>query len=93
MAAQGRKLYKENALLMIDSCRQLIATKDDPLGKGPEFIGWQPEQINHTLWDYFDREDRTRGHYDICIAWVTVLGLGAFLKIREQFPEILEEEA
>ena len=85
-------LYKQNAHLMIDACRQLIATEEESLGKGPEFAGWQPEQINHSLWDYFNRDEHVRGHYDICIAWVTVLGLGALLKIRKRFPEILEEE-
>jgi hypothetical protein len=76
---------------MLDACRQLIATEDDLLGRGPDDIGWQPEQINHTDWDYFDRTSHKHGSYDIDIAWVTVLTLGSYQSILEEFPSMLEE--
>lgn len=75
--------------LLLNACRQLIANSQDTLGRDEVDIGWQPEQLNHTDWDYFDRESHMNGHYDIDIAWVTVLGLGAFQKINKQYPKIL----
>ncbi len=79
--------YDASARLMMNACRQLISCEKTPLGKGPEFTGWQPEQINHTAWDYFDRADRQKGFFDVCIAWVPVLTLGAYLSIKAEFPE------
>ncbi len=75
--------------LMLNACRQLVANKDDLLGRGVDEIGWQPEQMNHTAWDYFDRLEYKHGSYDIDIAWVAVLGLGAYQKIEERFPEMV----
>jgi hypothetical protein len=85
------RIYRDQGLLMMRACRQLIATEKDPLGRGSEDIGWQPEQINHTEWDYFDRAEHRTGHFDIDIAWVTVLGLGAFQRIERRFPEALSD--
>jgi len=76
--------YRRTAYKMMDACRQLIATEEDPLGRGPSFIGWQPEQVNHTTWEYFDRESLMNGHFAIDIAWVNVLGFDAYLTLREQ---------
>ena len=85
----GEEIFRINGLRMMNACRQLISRKGFPLGNGLDLPGWQPEQINHTSWDYFNRKDRSRGHFDICVAWVQVLGLGAFIRIRERFPEFL----
>ncbi|ADK80901.1 glycoside hydrolase family protein [Sediminispirochaeta smaragdinae] len=89
--ASGTDIYRKNALMMINACRQLAGEglRGSPAAAGAD--GWQPEQINHTNWDYFNRVDRSKGFYDICIAWVTVLGLGAWLKIEKRFPEVFRE--
>ncbi|MDY4609237.1 MAG: hypothetical protein SPD11_01315 [Sphaerochaetaceae bacterium] len=88
--ATGDVFFRDQAVLMMNACRQLVGTVDNLLGRPIEFLGWQPEQINYTDWDYFDRPSNFCGTYDIDIAWVNVLGLGAYLKIRNRFPAVLE---
>jgi hypothetical protein len=88
--ATGDSFYQEQALLMTNACRQLIATRENLLNRDPSFIGWQPEQVNHTCWEYFDRKEKMNGFYEIDIAWVTVLTLGSFLQIKERFPQALQ---
>ena len=88
--ATNDALWKRCALLMIGSCGQLISDEKDLLGRGKDFIGWQPEQINHTNWDYKLRYLGTKGRFHSCVAWVVVLTLGALLDIRERFPDILD---
>ncbi len=87
----GRILFKRQAVLMMSTCQQLMADQEDLLGREEQDLGWQPEQINHTRWDYFGREAYTSGHFDIDIAWVTILGLGAYQRICRRYPAILEE--
>ena len=77
---------------MINACNQLIAAKHDYLGRGPEYEGWQPEQMNHTKWEYFGRIEKQKGYFDICISWVTVLELTSLFKLKEEFPEIMDFE-
>ncbi len=89
-AATGERIYEQQAHLMANACRQLIADANDALGRDASFIGWQPEQINHTNWDYFDEATRFCGSFDIDIAWVNVLGLGAYMKIKERFARFME---
>jgi len=89
--ACGDSFYYVQAVRMMHACRQLTATSTRTLGKDSSFAGWQPEQINHTQWDYFDRPDHAKGYFDICIAWETVLTLGAYLQIRRECPEALNE--
>lgn len=81
--------YRNQAMQMINACNQLVATQQNMLGRESQFVGWQPEQINHTEWEYFDRKEKMNGVYDIDIAWVTVLTLGSYQKINERFPDIL----
>jgi hypothetical protein len=88
--ATNDALWKRCALLMIDSCSQLISDKGDLLGRNRDFIGWQPEQLNHTNWDYKLRFLGTKGMFHSCVAWPVVLTLGAMLDIRERFPDILD---
>ncbi len=83
--------YYDQAILMIEACRQLVATEQQFLGRDERFIGWQAEQLNHTMWEYFDRPTLMNGHFDIDIAWVTVLTLGAYQRIKQQFPDVLGE--
>jgi len=87
----GDSFFRDQAHLMIQACRQLVATEENLLGRDASFVGWQPEQLNHTAWEYFDRPELMHGHYAIDIAWVTVLTLGSYEQIRTVFPEALEE--
>lgn len=86
-AYTGDRFFEEQARLMIEACRQLVATPEQHRGRDDSFVGWQPEQLNHTNWEYFNRPSLMDGHYDIDIAWVTVLTLGSFLLIRDTFAE------
>lgn len=80
----GEEVYRQQASMLRNACRQLVARPGHELGKDPQMTGWQPEQINYTLWDYFDRPECTKGYFDICIAWVSVLQLGALQEIQER---------
>jgi hypothetical protein len=86
----GEELWKRCALNMIGACSQLVSNPHDMLGKGGDFLGWQPEQMNQTNWDYKHRILGTRGRFHTCVAWTVVLTLGAMLDIRERFPDILD---
>ncbi|OHD55538.1 MAG: hypothetical protein A2Y33_00845 [Spirochaetes bacterium GWF1_51_8] len=88
--AGGGDEWREYARELIAACGQLYADKCDLLGRKPGFIGWQPEQVNHTDWDYIHRVFGTKGHFHTLIAWNTVLCLGAMLDIRERFPDMLD---
>lgn len=86
----GDGFYRSQAEMMLRACRQLVAGPGDYLGRSPEDLGWQPEQINHTAWDYFDRQDHQSGHFDIDIAWIAVLGLAAYQRVQARYPDALE---
>ena len=86
----GEELWKRCALNMIGACSQLVSNPHDMLGKGRDFLGWQPEQMNQTNWDYKHRILGTKGRFHTCVAWTVVLTLGAMLDIRERFPEVLD---
>jgi len=88
--ATGEDLWKRCALVMIGACGQLISSPRDMLGKSSDFLGWQPEQVNQTNWDYMHRILGTKGRFHICVAWTVVLTLGAMLDIRQRFPEVLD---
>ena len=88
--ATGDVFWKKCGLMMIAACSQLISDKKDLLGRGKDFIGWQPEQVNQTNWDYKLRYLGTKGRFHTCVAWVVVLTLGAMLDIRERFPDVLD---
>jgi hypothetical protein len=83
------ELWKKYGLIMIGSCSQLISAKQDLLGRSKDFIGWQPEQINQTNWDYKLRFLGTKGRFHTCVAWTVVLTLGAMLDIRDRHAGIL----
>ncbi|MFH2002918.1 MAG: hypothetical protein ABIK28_24840, partial [Planctomycetota bacterium] len=86
----GDAFYADQAYLMLQASLQLVASSRDLLGRTQLDLGWQPEQMNHTAWDYFNRSERHAGYYDIDIAWVTVLGLWAYQRISARYPEALE---
>lgn len=79
-------------LIMINACSQLVATANDSLGRGSEYAGWQPEQLNQTKWEYFGRTNNQKGFFDICISWVTVLELTSLYKLKDEFPEFIDFE-
>lgn len=83
------ELWEKCGLIMIGSCSQLISDKQDLLGRSKDFIGWQPEQINQTNWDYKLRFLGTKGRFHTCVAWTVVLTLGAMLDIRDRHAGIL----
>lgn len=82
--ATGESFFLRQAKMMLRACRQFICSPEQDLGS--DKYGWQPEQFNHTEWDYYDLPKR-RGVYSIDIAWVTVLSLGALTKLKKEFPE------
>ena len=88
--ATGENPWKKCALAMIGACGQLISSPRDMLGKSSQFLGWQPEQLNQTNWDYKHRVLGTKGRFHTCVAWTVVLTLGAMLDIRERYPEVLD---
>lgn len=53
---------------------------------GVDFVGYQPEQYNHTDWDYMHHLLGGKGTYGMAAAWVASSTLGAALDIREEFP-------
>jgi len=81
--------YLEWGKAMILSCTQLISKPENLLGRSKSFIGWQPEQLNHTNWDYVHRFRGTKGKAHICAAWNSVLSLKSLFSIRRSFPEII----
>ncbi len=86
--ASGDNLFRTQALSMLNACRQFICSPTEDLGS--KRYGWQPEQFNQTDWDYFDVPGR-KGFFSIDIAWVTVLSLGAFHKLKKEFPECVSQ--
>lgn len=85
------EFFHNQALILLAGSLQLIKNDDHALDRGDYFYGYQPEQINHTKWDYFSFESNMSGTYGIDIAWVNVLGYGAYLDILNNFREVLDE--
>jgi len=81
--------WREYGLAMIEACAQLVASPQQPLERGSIFMGWQPEQLNQTCWDYRHHRLGAKGHFHTCAAWTAALTLGALLDIREHFPEVI----
>jgi hypothetical protein len=67
-------------------CGQLVSTPERPLDRGADFIGYQPEQYNHTDWSYIHHLLGGKGSYSSPASWVASATLGAVLDIREEFP-------
>jgi hypothetical protein len=82
--ATGDTEWKTYAMSMVRACFQLIADEDNLLGRDKRFAGWQPEQVNHTNWNYKHRLLGTKGTVDVCVAWTVVLTLGAVLDIIDK---------
>ena len=56
------------------------------LNLGADFVGYQPEQYNHTDWDYHHHLLGCKGSYGTAASWVASLTLGEALDIRGEFP-------
>jgi hypothetical protein len=82
--------YKKQGQMMAKACCQLISNPTDRLERTEYYDGWQPEQINHTDWDYFNNSERANGSFYIDVAWVTVLGLGAYYKLICDFKDLIK---
>jgi hypothetical protein len=67
-------------------CGQLVSTPERPLNLGRDFTGYQPEQYNHTDWDYQHHLLGGKGAYGAAASWVASSTLGAALDIRREFP-------
>lgn len=85
------EFYAEQAQLMIEACKQMVHSSENDLGRDDSFFGWQPEQLNHTNWEYFNRPELMNGHYEIDIAWVTILTLASYDQICQEFPHVIRE--
>jgi hypothetical protein len=67
-------------------CGQLVSTPERALNLGEDFLGYQPEQYNHTDWDYMHHRLGGKGAYGSAATWVASSTLGAALDIRAEFP-------
>lgn len=87
--ASSDSFWYKQASDMAAACLQLISSPGNLLNRSRKYIGWQPEQINQTNWTYHHPVMGTKGKYHTCVAWNTVLTLGAMLDIRDRFPEFM----
>jgi hypothetical protein len=85
-AALAETRWEDYAHDLMGFCSQMVSTPERPLNQGADFIGYQPEQYNHTDWDYLHHLLGGKGSYGMPAAWVASLTLGAALDIRREFP-------
>ena len=85
----GDGFWQKQASHLAAACMQLVSSPENLLNRNGKYIGWQPEQINHTNWTYHHPLLGTKGKYHTCVAWEVVLTLGAMLDIRERFPNFM----
>jgi len=88
--------WKERALAALQWALQMVANEHDTLGYKKWFVGWQPEQYNHTIWQYygssmlFPERINPKGKYANNIAWVLAATMGTVFDISEYFPELIQ---
>ena len=87
--ALGEDSWTQYAKDLVGFCGQLVSTREKPLNKGVRFVGYEPEQFNHTDWDYIHHLVGGKGHYFGATSWVASATLGACLEIRAEFPQFL----
>jgi hypothetical protein len=85
----GEQAWRQYAHDLAGYCSQLVSTPERPLDMGKDFWGYQPEQVDHTNWDYVHHWIASKGDYRSSAAWVPSSTLGACLDIREEFPREL----
>lgn len=81
------EFWKDIAKLLLAASSQLVSSPEDNLYRSEQFYGWQPEQVNHTDWNYLPKQFGTKGKFHTCIAWAAVLTTGAFFDIRDRFQD------
>lgn len=85
-SALSEPCWADYAHDLMGFCGQMISTPERPLNCGPNFVGYQPEQYNHTDWDYMHHLVGGKGSYGSAASWVASSTLGAALDIREEYP-------
>ena len=83
----GDDRWSGYATAMARYAAQLVASPQDDLGRGAHWYGLQPEQVNHTDWDYLHPGIWGQGTFKNTIAWVPALTLGALLRLRWLDPD------
>lgn len=88
--------WKDRAIAGLEFALQMVANENDTLGYREWFVGWQPEQYNHTIWAYYDlnmifpNKINPKGKFSNSIAWVLAITLGTILDITEEFPDLIK---
>ncbi len=91
----GDIYWKDRAIAGLEFVLQMVASEHDTQGYKEWFVGWQPEQFNHTMWAYyglntlFPNKFKPKGHYTGNMAWVIAVTMGTILDIAEKFPEFM----
>ncbi len=88
--ATGEERWRRYATAALAFVTQMLADEEDHLGYPPYFRGFQPEQYNHTEWDYVWTGFKAKGDFRNQVCWVPALTLGALLDCREEFPGLLD---
>lgn len=89
--------WKERAIAGLEFALQMVASKNDTLGKRRWFIGLQPEQFNHTTWCYvgpstfLPRMVNPKGTFKgSMLAWVLAVTMGTVWDLTDEFPDLIE---
>lgn len=91
----GDAYWKDRAIAGLEFALQMVGSESDTLGYKNWFIGWQPEQYNHTMWAYLDismifpTKINPKGKFTSCIAWVLAATMGTIFDIAEEFPDLI----
>ncbi|MHA1650979.1 MAG: hypothetical protein ACTSYB_12360 [Candidatus Helarchaeota archaeon] len=92
----GDIYWKERAIAGLKFVLQMLASEKDTLGYKEWYIGWQPEQYNHTNWGYyglstiFPKRIQPKGRFSGNVAWVLAVTMGTILDIADAFPDLIE---
>lgn len=90
--------WKDRAIAGLEFALQMVAKENDTFGYKEWFIGWQPEQYNHTIWAYYDLNTvfpskiNPKGKFTGSVAWVLAATMGTIFDIAEDFPDLVEIE-
>jgi hypothetical protein len=92
----GDIYWKNRAIAGLEFALQMVASERDTLGYKEWFVGWQPEQYNHTTWAYYDLNTifpnriNPKGKFTGSVAWVLAATMGTVFDIAEEFPDLIE---
>lgn len=88
--------WKERAIAGLQFALQMVASEHDTQGYKEWFVGWQPEQFNHTTWGYYNLNSlfpykiNPKGKFAGNITWVLAATMGTVIDIAEEFPDLIE---